>query len=141
MPNNTCNICLENVVRPAKLNLTCECKYYVHYKCFNTWHQNNKQCIICHKFCYKPDKYKRNQTPIRRTRVIKKRNFVEYRQNNRRTYPIQTRYIQDNLTFPRCCCSGFYQIPPEKIENYCKGVVGLCFVGIGIWIYINNGII
>ncbi len=129
MPKNTCNICLENVIRPAKLNLTCECKYYVHYKCFNTWHENNKQCIICHKFCYKPDKYKRNQTPIRSSRYIKK--------IKQRIYPIQTRYIQDfePLMCPRCCCSGFYQIPPEKIENYCKGMIGICFVGIGIWIY------
>ena len=42
MPKNTCNICLENVIRPAKLNLTCECKYYVHYKCFNTWHERQQ---------------------------------------------------------------------------------------------------
>jgi len=137
MPKNTCNICLENVIRPAKLNLTCECKYYVHYKCFNIWHKHNQNCIICHKFCYKPDKYKRNQTPIRSSRYIKK---IKDRQR-RRTYPIQTRYIQDTLTFPRCCCSGFYQIPSEKVEICCKGMVGFCFICIGIWIYINNGLI
>ena len=128
MPKNTCNICLENVIRPAKLNLTCECKYYVHYKCFNLWHKDNQNCIICHKFCYKPDKYKRNQTPIRSSRYIKK--------IKRRIYPIQTRYIQDNRMCFRWC---YYQIPPEKVEICCKGMVGFCFLCIGIWIYINNG--
>lgn len=137
MPKNTCNICLENVIRPAQLNLTCECKYYVHYKCFNTWYKNNKNCIICHKFCYEPDKYRRNRTPIRQAKQHLG-NKIEYRQRNRRRYPIQTRYIQDNLTFPRCCCEGFYQIPTEKVEICCKGMLGICILGIGIWIYING---
>ena len=76
MPKNTCNICLENVIRPAKLNLTCECKYYVHYKCFNTWHENNKNCIICHKLCYKPDKYKSIGT-IYRTGIKESRQGIK----------------------------------------------------------------
>ena len=133
MPKNTCNICLENVIRPATLNLTCECKYYVHYKCFNTWHEDNQNCIICHKFCYKPDKYKRNQTPIRSSRYIKKI------KDRRRTYPIQTRYIQNSSIYFRCCN---YQIPPDFTEeNYragCLFVISL--LGIGIWIYIKGGI-
>ena len=40
--------------------------------------KDNKTCIICHKFCYKPDKYKRNQTPIRSSRYIKKIRNEEY---------------------------------------------------------------
>ena len=138
MPKNTCNICLENVLRPARLNLTCECKYYVHYKCFNTWYKHNQNCIICHKFCYEPDKYRRrNTTPVRKSHLIKK---IEYRQSGRRIYPIQTRYIQNNHTRIRCC---FYHIPPDyRDENYCKTMFGICLfsIGIGIWVYINGGI-
>ena len=37
MQKKTCSICLENVSRPAKLNQHCDCKYYVHYKCINTY--------------------------------------------------------------------------------------------------------
>ena len=42
-----CSICLETVRRPANLDLNCECKYYVHYKCFNEWWKDNNTCIIC----------------------------------------------------------------------------------------------
>ncbi len=42
-----CCICLEPVIFQPKLNLECNCKYTVHYNCYNTWWENNKSCIIC----------------------------------------------------------------------------------------------
>ena len=89
MSKNTCSICLEDVYRPAKLDLFCECKYYVHYKCFNKWWKNNKNCIICHETCGKPYRYK-NKTPTRRSSLI--------RRIKRRRYPPDTRYIHDYMS-------------------------------------------
>ena len=89
-----CSICLETVRRPATLDLNCECKYYVHYKCFNEWWKDNNTCIICHEVCCKPNKYKRGITPVR------KRNFLSIQRRRRlprRTYPPDTRYIHDYL--------------------------------------------
>ena len=30
-----CSICLENVRKEMNLNLNCDCKYAVHFKCYN----------------------------------------------------------------------------------------------------------
>lgn len=96
--SKTCSICLENVHRPANLDLICECKYYVHYTCFNNWWKDKKNCIICHEICNKPNYYKRNRTPIRRKR--RKKNLIEriqFRRLGRRIYPPDTRYIHEYL--------------------------------------------
>ena len=88
----TCSICLENVVRTANLDLICNCKYYVHYTCFNKWWKDNGDCIICHEPCFAPNKYKRNRTPVRRIQLLRRRRI---RQLPRRIYPPDTRYIHD----------------------------------------------
>ena len=93
MPKKTCSICLENVSRPAKIINSCECKYYVHYKCINTWWMNNHNCIICHETCGKPLKYNQG-TPKRRGKLIR---TINRRRAPRRIYPPNTRYIHDYL--------------------------------------------
>ena len=109
----TCSICLENVNRPAKLDLNCQCKYSVHYKCFNNWWKDNKKCIICHEICYKPNNYKRNRTPIRRNIVIKKgRRLLP-----RRIYPTNNRYIHDYLN----------KLPFDN-ENKFKNIIFVFFI-------------
>lgn len=50
-----CSICLESVRKHADLNLNCQCKYYVHYSCYNKWWKINKSCIICHEIAFKPN--------------------------------------------------------------------------------------
>ena len=108
----TCNICLENVSRPAKLNLNCECKYYVHYSCYNKWWKTNKTCIICHEICNKPYRYKdRNKTPPRKRELVRRIN------RRRRTYPPDTRYIQDYLN----------RIPVDN-ENELKTLCIICII-------------
>ena len=84
MSRKVCSICLEQVTRPARLNLICECKYDTHHSCFNTWWEKKNECIICHSFCYKADKYYQT-TPVRKQRPII---------NPIRTY--NTIYIHDN---------------------------------------------
>jgi len=93
MPKKTCSICLENVSRPAKLIKSCECKYYVHYKCINTWWKESHNCIICHETCGKPLKYNQT-TPKRRSKLIR---TINRRRAPRRIYPPNTRYIHDYL--------------------------------------------
>ena len=93
MPKKTCSICLENVSRPAKLIKSCECRYYVHYKCISTWWINNNNCIICHETCGKPLKYNQT-TPKRRSKLIR---TINRRRAPRRIYPPNTRYIHDYL--------------------------------------------
>ncbi len=105
--SKTCSICLENIQRPAKLNLHCECKYYVHYSCYNKWWKINKNCIICHEICSKPYKYRdRNKTPPRRRELVRRING-----RRRRIYPPDTRYIQD-----------YTNRLPFDIENECKTI-------------------
>lgn len=104
--SKTCSICLENIHRPAKLNLHCECKYDVHYSCYNKWWKINNNCIICHQNCSKPYKYKdRNKTPPRRRELVRRINL------RRRRYPPDTRYIQDYLN----------RLPYDN-ENECKTI-------------------
>ena len=82
-----CIICLENCKNPLKLDLNCECKYVVHYKCFNTWWKRKKNCIICKTECnkqYKIIKKKkniiknqiRNINPVRNINIIRNRNIA-----------------------------------------------------------------
>ncbi len=105
--SKTCNICLENVSRPAKLNLHCECKYYVHYSCYNKWWKINNNCIICHEICSKPFRYKdRNKTPPRKRELVRRING-----RRRRIYPPDTRYIQDYTN----------RLPFDN-ENECKTI-------------------
>ena len=104
--SKTCSICLESITRPAKLNLNCECRYFVHYSCYNKWWKINNNCIICHEICNKPFKYKdRNKTPPRRRELIHRIN------RRRRTYPPDTRYIQDYTN----------RLPFDN-ENECKTI-------------------
>ena len=118
----TCNICLENVSRPAKLNLNCECKYYVHYSCYNKWWKENKNCIICHKICNKPYRYKdRNKTPPRKRELVRRIN------RRRRTYPPDTRYIHDYIN----------RLPFDN-ENEMKTIVCAFIVGFVIYRFFFN---
>ena len=92
-----CSICLEKVKRPASLDLNCYCKYHVHYTCITKWWKENHNCIICHETFPKPNKYmkaKRNRTPIRKCKIIRR---IQGRRLPRRTYPPDTRYIHDYL--------------------------------------------
>ena len=75
----TCSICLESVRKEMNLNLNCDCKYAVHFKCYNKWWKVNKCCIICHTPSPQPRRY---GTPIRNERknLIKK---INRRRNNR----------------------------------------------------------
>ncbi len=119
----TCSICLEPVCRPAKLNLNCDCKYYVHYKCYNKWWKINKNCIICHELSSKPMTYRdRNKTPPRRTNLIR-------RINNRRIrrYPPDTRYIHDYIS----------RIPFDN-ENELKTIFCAFIIGFIGWIILRN---
>lgn len=115
--SKTCSICLENIHRPAKLNLHCECKYYVHYSCYNKWWKINNNCIICHEICSKPYKYRdRNKTPPRRRELVRRING-----RRRRIYPPDTRYIQDYTN----------RLPFDN-ENECKTIfisVVCAFIG------------
>lgn len=69
-----CMICHDEVKVPCFLNLTCDCIYECHFKCFNEWYNIKHECIICHKSTYgrpnwrkiKNRKYKRHKTPYRR---------------------------------------------------------------------------
>lgn len=45
-----CVICLRNCFRPGVLFLNCECRYAVHYACYNRWHRENKGCLMCRTF-------------------------------------------------------------------------------------------
>ena len=67
-----CIICLETCKKPLKLDLNCECKYVVHYKCFNTWWKRKKNCIICKTECNK-----------QYTRGKKKKNIIRNRIRNK----------------------------------------------------------
>ena len=95
--SKTCSICLENVKRPASLDLNCYCKYHVHYTCITKWWKENHSCIICHENFPKPNKYirgKRNRTPVRKHKIVRR---IRRRQLSRRIYPPDTRYIHDYL--------------------------------------------
>jgi hypothetical protein len=106
-----CNICLEKVKRPASLDLNCSCKYHVHYTCITQWWKENNSCIICHENFPKPNKYirgKRDITPVRKRKIIRR---IQRRQLPRRTYPPDTRYIQDYMN----------RLPYDN-ENECKTI-------------------
>lgn len=115
--HKTCSICLENVSRPVYLYLNCECRYNVHYSCFNKWWIKNKSCIICHETCDKPTRF--NKTPQRR-RYIKKRIPI-------RTYPTDTRYIHDYMT----------RIPFDN-ENELKTIISIIITGFLFFIFYSN---
>ena len=121
--SKTCSICLESVSRPAKLMLNCECKYYVHYKCYYNWWKNNKTCIICHTTSSKPITYRnRNKTPTRRHTLIRRIN-----NRRRRTYPPDTRYIHDYMS----------RIPFDN-ENELKTIFFAFMIGFIGWILLRN---
>lgn len=67
-----CSICLESVTKYADLNLNCQCKYYVHYSCYNKWWKINKSCIICHEIAFKPSK------PNSSNKTLRHRNKKKY---------------------------------------------------------------
>jgi hypothetical protein len=108
MNKKICSICLENVHRSAHFNLNCECRYNVHYGCFNKWWINNKNCIICHEICDKPTRF--NKTPKRQAR-IKRRVPI-------RTYPTDTRYIHE-----------YIKIIPFDNENELKTIIIIIITG------------
>jgi len=54
MPYRDCSICLEPCKKPAQLNLLCDCKYTVHYRCYKKWWDQEKNCILCRKHANKP---------------------------------------------------------------------------------------
>jgi hypothetical protein len=104
-----CIICLENCKKPLKLDLDCECKYVVHYKCFNTWWKRQGNCIICKTECNKH--YIRGK---------KKKNIIRKRQNripilNPRNPELllqifEGQYINHNAQVNMIVCSKILQI-------------------------------
>ena len=75
-----CIICLETCKKPLKLDLNCECKYVVHYKCFNTWWKRKKNCIICKTECNKQYTRGKKKKNIERNRnIVRNRNPVRNR--------------------------------------------------------------
>lgn len=118
--HKTCSICLENVSRPAYLYLNCDCRYNVHYSCFNKWWISNKNCIICHETCDKPARF--NKTP-ERIRYKKRRPI----RRPIRTYPTDTRYIHDYMA----------RIPFDN-ENELKTIIIILITGFLFFIFYSN---
>ena len=52
MQKKECIICYRKCNKEIDLNLTCECKYAVHKKCFMKWFKLKPECIICHEKAY-----------------------------------------------------------------------------------------
>lgn len=102
----TCSICLENVRKEMNLNLNCECRYAVHFKCYNKWWKINHCCIICHTPSPQPRRY---GTPIRNERktLIRK---INRRRNNH----------QNVMEFP-------HPIEPNEITFIIKLYLGIIF--------------
>ena len=65
-----CIICLQTCRTKAILQLRCDCKYTVHYRCINRWHKRKPRCIICRTPCGQPfsrhSTRRRTLTPERR---------------------------------------------------------------------------
>jgi hypothetical protein len=123
----TCSICLENVKRPASLDLDCYCKYYVHYTCISKWWKENHSCIICHENCPKPNKYmrgNRNRTPVRKRKIVRR---IQRRRLPRRIYPPDTRYIHDYLN----------RLPFDN-ENELKTIIFVFIIFLLISYYYNR---
>ena len=121
-----CSICLEPVLRPAKLALNCQCKYYAHYNCYYRWWIDKKTCIICHKTAYRPIR-NNNRTPLRRRTLIRNIN-IRRTGNNRpqRIYPPETRYIHD-----------FIERLPFDNENEFKTII-FALIIISLVIFLSN---
>ena len=96
----TCSICLETTRKSIDLNLNCQCKYAVHFKCYNKWWKSNHCCIICHTPSPKPTR-KIFRTPIRNRikRVLVEK--INNRRNERRNMIVEfSQHIQPNeITF------------------------------------------
>lgn len=54
--NTRCMICLVKCLTPGTLHLLCDCKYKVHYRCYQRWYKVSPTCIICHQFAFPPSK-------------------------------------------------------------------------------------
>ena len=102
-----CSICLETTRRPAYLNLNCECKYNVHYKCYMKWWREKKNCIICHATANKPITWLERRRKKRNKRQTPSRNKIKIREeiqprhlviNPRSNVQIYVEYI-NNLPF------------------------------------------
>ena len=50
-----CAICLEEIPEYLKTTLRCDCKYFYHYNCIESWCKIRPQCPICKKHTYRPD--------------------------------------------------------------------------------------
>ena len=128
-----CSICLESVIRPANLQLNCQCKYYTHYKCFKQWWNIKHQCIICHTNCNKPLTYSsKNKTP-----KLKKR-YQELDEEMNNLFSIidrQINIVDNREDASRMIYEHIYEnagLHPFDNENELKG----CFVGIIIVLFV-----
>ena len=74
----TCSICLEYVRKEMNLKLNCDCKYAVHFKCYNKWWKINHCCIICHTPSPQPKRYGTPRHNKRKTLIRK----INRRRNN-----------------------------------------------------------
>ena len=123
-----CIICLETCKKPLKLDLNCECKYVVHYKCFNTWWKRKKNCIICKTECNK-----------QYTRGKKKKNIIRNRIRNR--YPVRNRNIAVPILNPENP-ELWVQIFEEQYRNYNAQVnMVVCSKILQIFFYLLLGLI
>lgn len=92
----TCSICLENVRKEMNLNLNCECRYAVHFKCYNKWWKKNHCCIICHTSSPQPRRY---GTPIHNKRKTLIRKINRRRNNNQNVIHFSENIEPNEITF------------------------------------------
>ena len=92
----TCSICLENVRKEMNLNLNCDCKYAVHFKCYNKWWKINNCCIICHTPSPQPRRY---GTPIHNERKILIQKINRRRNRRQNVIEFPERIEQNEIIF------------------------------------------
>ena len=85
MDKKLCIICLDTCKTQLNLQLNCDCKYIVHYKCFNTWWKRNHNCIICKEICKKQIKGQKYIKFKEKDSIIK--NIIERRYHSERYEP------------------------------------------------------
>ena len=129
-----CIICLDTCKTQLNLQLNCECKYIVHYKCFNTWWKKNGNCIICKKRCKKQkkgQKYIKFKKKGKLITNIMKRRLSRYEMiRNRRMEELEGQLLE-----------RYYNNSNERINMMvCSKILQIFFyliLGIIIWILIT----
>ena len=139
-----CIICLDTCKTPLNLQLNCECKYVVHYKCFNTWWKKNQNCIICKERC---KKQKKGQKYIK----FKKKDWIIKNIMERTYYPQRYEFRRRNNSLIRNqrrveelrgqLLERYYNNSNERINMMvCSKILQIFFyliLGIIIWILIT----